>query len=156
MKHDKLITFSMMIGLLVMGILLVIFNDSPLFVKAMIGGGAALISWGIGNLFLKWVEKEKEEPENSRTHYPVTLYITTPLFVFMAQFLSEFNRTGLITFETFAYSLGVVGTYYIVLHFYEYFLEKWMIRNIPKAVRSFLGWGIVMVCIAIMIVMSIT
>lgn len=150
MAGNKRTTFSTLIGLIVMGILLAIFNDSPLYVKGIIGGGAALVSWALG----KMLDNNKEEIENNKTNYPVILYITTPLLIFIAQFLAEFNRSGSITIDTFAYSLGMVGTYYIIVHFYEYFLEKWVNKRVSEPVRRYLGWGIVIMFIAIMLVFS--
>lgn len=73
MTGSKLATFSTLIGLIVMGILLAVFNDSPLYVKGIIGGGTSLLSWGFGLWFGKLFDHTKGKEGNDQTNYPVML-----------------------------------------------------------------------------------
>lgn len=150
MTRDKLSTLFTLIGLTVMTILLVVFNDSPLWINAIIGGGTALLSWGIGRVVFDNVDTT----DTSDSDYPVVLYITGPYFLFSIQFISELNRTGTITFDTVAYALGLVGTYYIIVHVYEYFIEDLLNKKVSKTVQTYLGWAIVIVFLAILLGLS--
>lgn len=150
MTRDKLSTLFTLIGLTVMTILLVVFNDSPLWINAIIGGGTALLSWGIGRVVFDNVDTT----DTSDSDYPVVLYITGPYFLFSIQFISELNRTGTITFDTVAYALGLVGMYYIIVHVYEYFIEDLLNKKVSKTVQTYLGWAIVIVFLAILLGLS--
>lgn len=136
MNEEKLETFSNVIGLLSMSIPFIYFRESAMWFRMLLGiGMAVIVSIGINLILSKRMKTEsKKKKGNDDT---ANKYIIIPTSLFFIQLVAESERADSFSFEGIVYSLGFIGMYYVIIHFYEFFLEEYVQAKVSRSVRSY-------------------